>query len=1092
MKNCVFRSWISVIAARVIAAQVISAQWIICALLTSGLPGTLVQAADLSYNRDVRPILTEKCFSCHGMDSAARQAGLRLDQRDAAIEMGAIEPGDVEASELVARILTEDPSLVMPPPEIKKSLTKEEIDVLTRWIAEGAPYEAHWSFIPPEPPALPTVENSDWIKTPVDTFILAKLEQMGVEPAEEADAHTLIRRLHLDITGLPPEPELVQQFVNEYQSEGDRAWERWVEQLMKSPAWGEHQARYWLDASRYADTHGLHFDNYREMWPYRDWVIRAFNSNQPFDQFTIEQVAGDLLPDPSLDQLVATGFQRCNITTNEGGTIAEENLALYAADRVQTLGWVYLGLTTNCAQCHDHKFDPFTMADYYSLAAFFRNTTQGAFDGNVSDGKGPVIRVPSMDDLPRWQALPEEIASAKHDRQARRESSDQDFAEWLAAVSKEHSQSHARDEGLVVHALLAEGAGSQPRNFADSQLLKPTGEVAWSAEGKFGPAPVLKKGATFEVGDVANFEQDQAFSFGAWVKAGPINGTGSILARMDQSAQHRGWDLWHENGAIGVHVIHSWPDNALKVVTRKPVLETGVWHHVFAAYDGSGQPSGVRVYIDGKRLPLDTANDTLQPGSTVKAATPLRIGQRSSDQAFEGASIQDVRVYATELDKSEIRALAKEIPLAALLSLSNESSKDEGQKPEQKTEQNTALLTYYLNNVDKEFMRLDGIVSNLQAEQAEIEKRSPLTHIQKEKADSSAVANILMRGEYDQVGDQVAAATPGFLPPMPEGLPGNRLGLAHWIVDRDNPLTARVTVNRFWQQLFGKGIVVTPEDFGVSGAMPSHPELLDWLAVEFRESGWDVKGLFRTMLMSAAYRQSALSTPEKLELDPGNQWLTRGPRFRMDGEMLRDYALATSGLLSDDMFGPPVKPYQPEGIWDVVGLPGGDTRNYQQSQGKDLYRRSLYTFWKRMAPPPNLEVFNAPSREVCSVQRERTNTPLQALVTLNDPQFVEAARVLASRVLAATPEKESVTNDNQILDRLAWQALCRPLSIGEQAILLTGKEQLANHFQSNAEEARQLVSVGEFPVDDRLDVSELAVWTLICNQLLNLDEALNK
>lgn len=1060
--------------------------WVSCCLplLVSALVGwgvaPLKAEEKLSYNRDVRPILADKCFACHGADSAARKADLRLDRRAEAMDMGAIVPSDLEASSLISRIVTDDHDLLMPPVELKKPLKAEEVELLKRWIAEGAEYEDHWSFITPQRPEPPAIPDSDWPKTAIDHFVLRQLQQRGMTPAPEADPLTLFRRLHLDITGLPPQPKAAQQFVREYQNEGDVALARWIDRLLDRPEWGEHQARYWLDAARYGDTHGLHFDNYREMWPYRDWVIRAFNSNMPFDQFTVEQLAGDLLPNPTQDQLLATGFQRCNITTNEGGTIAEENLALYAADRVQTLGWVYLGLTTNCSQCHDHKFDSFSMKDYYALAAFFRNTTQGAFDGNVPDGKGPVIRVPSLADQPRWNALPSEIAAAKKSRDERGLAAKDDFRSWLATLSAGEVEQSVSDDQLQVHSLLIEGSGSEAMNLVSQTSFKSSGQVTWVPDGKFGPAPVLKLGSNFDLGGLGDFEQTQGFSFGAWIRPATIAGSHSILARMDQEQAFRGWDLWHENGMIGVHLVDRWPESAIKVITRKPVLEAGQWKHVFATYDGSGRPSGVKIYIDGKRQPTIVTSDTLKADASIRTTTPLRIGQRSRDQAFEGAAMQDLRVYGRKLDKSEVLSLATKLPLTALL-----KSAGSGQPAEQQP----ALLQYFLANVDAEYQHIEQVIKKLEAEYSEIEKRSPVSHIQREKPDSPPMANILMRGEYDRVGDAVEAATPESLPPMRDGMPKNRLGLAKWIVDERNPLPARVAVNRFWMQIFGNGIVVTPEDFGVSGAMPSHPELLDWLAVEFQESGWNIKQLFRTIFLSSTYRQSSQVTTEKLEKDVDNTWLSRGPRFRMDAEMVRDHALASSGLLAEDMFGPPVKPYQPEGIWDVVGLPGGDTRNYVQSQGKDLYRRSLYTFWKRMAPPPNLEVFNAPSREVCSVRRERTNTPIQALVTLNDPQFVEAARVLAARCMS---QSGNAGLDGPIAEHIAWQVLCRPLSISEQSIVLTSKDQFQAYYQAHPEDAQQLLSVGETPVQEGLDLSQLAAWTMVCNQMLNLDEVLNK
>ncbi len=1048
-------------------------------LLLAGVSSHVGADESLEYNRDIRPILADNCFACHGADSAARQADLRLDQRDVAMEFGAIFPGKPDESELITRIFEDDPEFVMPPRETKKSLTERQKELLKRWITEGAEYQPHWSFIAPQESQPPAVKNNTWAKNEIDRFVLAKLEAKGLSPAAEAPPYVLFRRLHLDITGLPPSPENVAAFVNDYKQRGDDALSEWIDRLMQSPAWGEQRARYWLDAARYADTHGLHFDNYREMWPYRDWVIRAFNANQPFDQFTVEQIAGDLLPSPTDDQLVATGFQRCNITTNEGGTIDEENLANYAADRVQTFGWVYLGLTTNCCQCHDHKFDPLTMKDYYSLAAFFRNTTQPPKDGNVKDGRGAVLMVPNIADRPRWDALPGEIAAAVTKRDERKQNARGDFEKWLASAKPELSDQNLSSEELLVHAPLNEGAGNEVANACKpTETFKAVGEVTWVADGKLGPAPVMKAGGTFDLGALGDFEKNQKFSHGAWVQAGRNGVFGAILARMDEKVAYRGWDLWQNDSSVSVHIIDEWPGNAIKVTTQNAVLKPGTWQHVFMTYDGSGQPGGVKVYVDGKEEQLKTETNTLKPNASIRTNTPLRIGQRSHTQVFDGGAIQDVRVYSRALSAAEVKAIAEFHLLQSIVATAA------GKRTPQ---QQAALFEHYLVTQDAEYPTLVKAAANLEAERETIRSRGAITHIQEERKDSPAMAHMLMRGEYDRPGEKVPAAPPASLHPMLKGAPANRLGLAQWVVDPANPLTARVTVNRFWQQLFGRGIVVTSEDFGVMGTLPSHPELLDWLAVEFRESGWDVKNFFKLMLMSATYRQDAAATSAKLEKDLDNILLSRGPRFRMDAEMVRDCALAVSGLISSKIYGPSVKPYQPEGIWDVVGLPGGDTRSYVQGKSEDLYRRTLYSFWKRMAPPPDLDAFNAPSREVCTVRRERTNTPLQALVTLNDPQYVEAARHLAQQALKACGG-----DDAKAVDYIAQHVLCRSMNAPEQAIVLADKGEFLAYYQSQPEDAKSLISVGESKADQTLDASALAAWTLVCNQVMNLDEALNK
>lgn len=1033
----------------------------------------------VDYTRDVRPILAEHCFSCHGRDKKARKGRLRLDQRDAAIKKEAIVPGDVEESELVYRIFTDDPDEIMPPPKHKKKLTLKQKELLKKWVQEGAPYQSHWAFIPPKKTTLPSVESQAWVKNPIDRFILSKLEKLGLSPAGEAPPRVLFRRLHLDVTGLPPNPEDTDAFEEAFKKNAEKTLSQWIDKLMSRSTWGEHRARYWLDAARYADTHGLHFDNYREMWPYRDWVIRAFNKNQPFDEFTLEQIAGDLFEKPTLDQLVATGFQRCNITTNEGGTIDEENLANYAVDRVQTFGWVFMGLTTNCAQCHDHKFDPFSMKDFYSLAAYFRNTTQGPKDGNAKDGRGPVISVPHSSDYDRFNALPELIEAAKKERASYKESVRPAFTSWAKTLKAETITQKAPTEGLLLHVPMNEGDGSEVKSLKGKvKKSKVKGSVSWIPGPKASKAPQIQSSRTFNFGDAGNFEKDQAFSYGAWVWPASRRTNAAILARMDEGKAFRGWDLWQNNREFGVHIIDAWPNNSFKVITQTNSVKSKKWQHVFVTYDGSGGPGGVKIYVDGKVQKLRVENNSIKPNASIKTKTPFRIGQRSQSAVFNGGGIQDVRIYSKLLGPAEIQAISQSSAFKEIL-----STPPEKRNPDQIR----VLFDHYLGAVDKKYADFEKKVSTLETELSSIRSRGAITHIQKEKPNSKPMAHMLIRGEYDRKGELLVAATPSALYPMPEDVPNNRLGLAKWLLAAENPLLTRVTVNRFWQEIFGLGLVATPEDFGVMGSPPSHPELLDWLAVDLRERDWDVKKFFKQILMSATYRQSAATTDIKLEKDRDNVFLSRGPRFRMDAEMVRDHALKASGLLSKTMYGPGVKPYQPIGIWDVVGLPGGNTRNYVQSQGEDLHRRTLYTFWKRMAPPPGLEALNAPSREVCTVRRERTNTPLQALVTLNDPQYVEAARVLAQAALLHGKKDPKKT-----LDFIGQRILSRNFIPIEKEILFSDLNEFLKYYNLNGDDAKILTSIGVTKRDESVDVIALAAWTIVCNQVMNLDEALNK
>jgi hypothetical protein len=1053
----------------------LSWRWVSAAavLWAAGLYGGSASAAERpEYNRDIRPILAENCFACHGPDSAARKAGLRLDRRDDAVAAEAIVPGSPDKSGLVERIFADDDSMRMPPPRTHKKLTEAQKETLKRWIAAGAEYQLHWSLIAPKRPQPPAVKNSGWVRNPIDRFILAELEKRGLQPAPEADRRTLARRLSLDLTGLPPTPAEVEAFVNDA---APGAYERFVDRLLDSPHWGEHRGRYWLDAARYADTHGIHFDNYREIWAYRDWVVKAFNRNLPFDRFTIEQLAGDLLPGRTLDQVVASGFNRCNITTNEGGAISEEYLVLYDRDRTETTSQVWLGLTAGCAVCHDHKFDPLTQKEFYSLAAFFNNTTQNAMDGNIKDTP-PTIPVPRPEDRARWEALAKELTETGQRAEARKQAARADFDKWVAGAKPEQIAALIPAESLRLHAGLGEAEGNTVSLTVDGKPRAVTLAAGVAREGGHVAANAFKSRpeSVLEVADAGDFDQHQAFSYAAWVRL-PRNGLfGALVARMDDQHDYRGWDLWLENDRVGTHIIHKWPDDALKVVARTP-LQPGQWNHVCVTYDGSAKAAGVKVYVNGVQQQTDVQADSLR--NTIRTQVPMKIAQRHTASRLDGIAIQDLRLYGLALPNPEIDHLARGTRAAWLAA-----------KPADKRSpaETNELFDWWLPAQDQTYQALGQKIHDLQEEDAAIKSRATVAHVMQERP-QEAMAFVLFRGEYDKRRDPVKPNTPKVLPPLPSDLPKNRLGLAQWLLRPEHPLTARVTVNRFWQEVFGTGIVRTTGDFGVSGELPSHPELLDWLAVEFRESGWDMKKFFKLIVTSSAYRQAAVATPEKLDKDPQNRFLSRGPRFRMDAEMVRDYALAASGLLVRKVGGPSVKPYQPEGVWEAVAMIGSDTRDYRRDQGDSLYRRSLYTFWKRSAPPASMEIFNAPSRETCTVRRERTNTPLQALVTLNDPQFIEAARSLAQWSL-----KEGGDQPDGGIAFLAKRLLSRPLRPEETAVVRATLKELLAFYKAHPEDAGKLLAVGESKADAAQDAPTLAAWTMLANELMNLDEVLNK
>lgn len=1040
-------------------------------LFSTSLTTTRSDADPIQYNRDIRPILSETCFACHGPDSASRKADLRLDRRDEAIAMSAIVPGKSDESEMIRRILSADAEEVMPPPASHKVLTEAQKRLLSAWIEQGAEYQPHWSLIAPARPEVPTVRDGAWPRNPIDNFILARLEKEGLAPAPEADRRVLARRAALDLTGLPPTPQEVERFVIDPAPD---AYEQYLDRMLAKEEWGEHRGRYWLDYARYADTHGIHFDNYREMWAYRDWVIKAHNRNMPYDQFTIENLAGDLLPNRTLDQQIASGFNRCNMTTNEGGVIPEEYLVLYTRDRTETTSAVWLGTTANCATCHDHKFDPLSQREFYEMAAFFNNTTQGAMDLNVKDTP-PVVFVPDDSDREKFSRIDEKLAAAKRDLESHDAGARETFAAWARTVSPSELVGLAPTSGQVFHAPLGEGTEAAQGSLATGdQALTVAIPVAWDTGYVAPKAYKSAPGVILSHATAGDFERNQPFSASAWIKPPADGVSGSILARMDEAAAHRGWDLWLDSGRFATHIIHQWPDNALKVVAKQP-LKGGLWHHVLMTYDGGGKAKGVTLYVNGKRQEVDITADRL--ADTIKTAAPLKFAQRSQGARIDNLSLQEVRLHERALSEAEASKLAGAARAAYLV------AKPAEQRSTQETDE---LFAWWLGAIDPAHRQLAERAKRLQLVRDFLASRGTVAHVMQEKK-QEPMAFVLARGDYDKRKEEVKADTPDFLPPFPADQPRNRLGFARWLLADNHPLMARVTVNRYWQEVFGTGLVKTSNDFGVSGELPSHPELLDWLAIEFRSSGWDVKKLFKLMLTSATYRQSAQATPWKLEKDPANRLLSRGPRMRMDAEMLRDLTLKVSGLLVQRVGGPSVKPYQPPGVWEAVAMNVSNTREYKQDSGDKLYRRSMYTFWKRAAPPASMEIFNAPSREVCTIRRERTNTPLQALVTLNDPQFVEAARALAEKTL-----KSGGASDAERFDFIGTRLVARPFSEHEKQVIAASLADLSAHYATRPDDAKALIAVGESKADPALDPGALAAWTMLVNELMNLDEVLNK
>ncbi|MCS6861667.1 MAG: DUF1553 domain-containing protein [Abditibacteriales bacterium] len=1025
----------------------------------------------VDFNRDVLPVLSENCFACHGFDANARKAGLRLDTPDGAtakLPSGntAIVPGKLQDSVLWLRVRTR----TMPPADSGKKLTDAQIETLRRWIEQGAKYEKHWAFVPPQRPALPTVKNKRWVLNPIDAFILARLEQEGLKPSPAADRVTLMRRLSLDLTGLPPTPAEVDAFLAD---KSPNAYEKVVDRLLASPRFGERMAVVWLDMARYADTHGFHIDSHRDMWKWREWVIGAFNRNLPYDQFIIEQLAGDLLPNATLEQKVATGFNRNHPINFEGGAIPEEYHTAYIVDRIDTTATAFMGLTFRCAQCHDHKYEPFTMKDYYRFYAFFNNVPEQGLDGQKGNAV-PFIKVPSHEQQEQLDAYARKIADLESALKARAAETVSAQAEWEKTALAALNQSPAASVGLLAHYALDEMSGEQVRDLLGKQ---PTGTVRGKADwqpGKFGGALRFDGNTHVEIGEAGNFERTEKFSYGAWVYP-TSNEHMTVLSRMDDAANYRGWDLYLGDGKVFVHLIHQWEGNAIRVNTKQPI-ETNQWTHVFATYDGSSKAKGVKIYLNGKPAEVEVTHDKLT--GTMQTSVPLRLGRRSPGAPFKGM-IDDVRIYHRELSAAEVQQLAGLETIRQILVTAPDKRTDE---------QRNALSKFYLENYDEPYQRLTAELADWKKKRDELDASIPTTMVMQEM-EKPRETFILIRGEYDKKGEKVTPGTPEALPPMPKGAPLNRLGLAQWLVDPSHPLTARVAVNNFWQMIFGTGIVKTSENFGFQGERPSHPELLDWLATEFIRTGWDVKALLKLIVTSNTYKQSSRVTKELLEKDPENRLLARAPRFRLPAEFIRDQALFVSGLLVEKIGGPSVKPYQPAGLWEEMAFGGGFTaQKYEQDHGEALYRRSLYIFWKRTVPPPTMQTFDAPEREFCVVRRGTTNTPLQALVLMNETGFVEAARKFAERIMTESPSASSY-------DRIKYAyrlALARTPTQAEINVLMTVLNQQRAAFHQDLSSAMKLLSVGESPRNEKLDAAELAAWTMVASVIMNLDETITK
>jgi hypothetical protein len=1018
--------------------------------LLVSLSPCLLRAADADFARDVLPVLSDNCFHCHGPDPNTREAGLRLDTPEGAFKTkkgrAMIAPGKSGESEVVRRILSDNPDEKMPPPDSNRKLTPKQAEAIKTWVDAGAMWGKHWSFVPlPNEVPVPTAGH------PVDAFIRARLAKENLSPSPPASRDVWLRRVSLDLSGLPPTPAELDAFLADA---SPTAHETVIDRLLASPRYAERMAADWLDLARFADTHGYQSDRQRPMWPYRDWVLKAFGRNQPFDQFLTEQLAGDLLPNPTKDQRLATAFNRLHMQNEEGGIVEEEFRVAYVVDRVTTAGTAFLGLTFECARCHDHKFDPITQKDFYGLFALFQNIDESGQTSYFTTAMPvPTLLLSTPEQDGKLAALDRKIAEAEAESVRVADSlreSDRPLAERVAHPGFE--------------AWLTKGGKVELAGLVGEFPLTRADDKAKPHEGpKVTPAGAELDGEDgFTFPGVGHFTRADPFTLAIAVKPAALAPRAVVVhhSKAPVDAGSRGYELLLEDGKVAFGLHHMWPGNSLKVRTRA-AIPSGKFTHVAVSHDGSGRAAGVRVYLDGRPAEVEVIRDGLTKDITYGGGEPdLAVGYRFRDSGFKGGTVRDFKVFDRAVSAAEALKLAA---------------------PEAASDRE-ALLDYYLSAVDPAAADRRKRLHALRDERRKLAEPIPEAMAMAEMP-APKPAFVLKRGAYDAPGDPVGPDTPGFLPPFPAGQPRNRLGFANWLTRPDHPLTARVTVNRLWQQMFGKGLVETSDNFGTTGTPPTHPELLDWLARDFVDHGWDVKRTLKMIALSETYRQSSRTTPEVRARDPYNEWLARAPARRLSAEMLRDQALLVSGLLVETVGGPSVYPYQPAGLWDeAMGRP-----KYPQSAGADLHRRSLYTVWKRTAPHPQMTTFDAADRSVCTARRQSTSTPLQALALLNDPQVVEAARFFGQRILA---EGGATT-----AERAGWAfrtATGRHPSDKELSVLVKLFEEQRSAFAADPAAAAKLLAVGEAKADPKWDQVGLAAAAALGLAVLNHDEAVNR
>jgi hypothetical protein len=1055
---------------------------------------TAVSAGEISFNRQILPILSDKCFHCHGPDSSHREADLRLDLREEAIK-DAIVPGKSADSEALVRILSKDPDEVMPPPKSHLTLTQQEKALLRQWIDEGAEYQPHWSFIAPSPVvAVPAVSDTTWPRNNIDRFVLARLDAEKMKPSSEATRERWLRRVTFDLTGLPPTQPEIDAFLADTSPD---AYVKVADRLLASPRFGERMAVPWLDIARYADSFGYQADIEMQTWPWRDWVIKVMNENLPWDQFITQQLAGDLLPDATQDQKLATAFNRLHRKTNEGGSIPEEMRQDGISDRVHTVGTAFLGLTFECARCHDHKYDPILAKDYYSLAAFFNSIDEhGMIQGGENRGltlPQPALMLPTPEQKEAMERTTVAVAKVGEEVAGIPALHEADFQTWL------DSKRERVDADLVAHFTFEEIKDGQIPNAADKPE-HPVTETQASADSgnpvSAEPAPPEKSKTPVKTarvgsnklgpgklgqgmhctGDDAIAIQDfgiekchDPLTFSFWLKPGENYPRSVVIANTTSfDANFCGYELLLEKGRLRWTLMREFPGSAISIQSEG-TLPVGEWSHVVVTYDGSSKAAGMRIDLNGKPATTNIVSDNLS--RDFRSSGTISFGARGRDFGLRNGAVDDIRIYKRAITPVESGQIFDGSSLSDLLA-----------KPSFTPEETSSLREYYFSAIHPQAR--EGAKKLLVARTAWREVIDGVREISvmKESAEPRP-AHVLLRGAYDQPGEEVERETPAFLPPFPTDAPRNRLGYAKWLTMPDHPLTSRVLVNRLWQEFFGRGIVVTSDNFGLQGAQPTHPELLDWLARDFINSGWDHKRMCREIVLSSTYRQDSRVDAAQREKDPDNSLLARGPSRRLTAEMLRDSALALGGILQPQIGGPPVKPYQAEGsMWKTLNnfLPV-----YEVDKGPGVHRRSIYTFWRRTTTPPNMIVFDSATRDTCSARRQSTNTPLQPLVLLNDPQFVEAARALGERML-----KEGGVTDEE---RVKWafrEVIGRPAYPKEIPVLLELYRGQRESFTADPEGATKLLAIGQIKPDPAFANIEAAAAATVASALFNLDASI--